>query len=134
MTPWILLAAGIGLALLALAVWARRALRRATDRAGEIASGALLVDARANLFGRRSAGKAQLRGSGTLALTESQLVFAQAVPSRTIQIRRADIIEVGTATSFLGKSAGRPLLVVRYRDDTAAWLVRDVDAWLSGLR
>lgn len=87
----------------------------------------------ANTFGVESAGKGQVRGNGTLALTADELLFAQWVPNRLLRIPRAAITEVTTGGSWLGKTISRPLLVVRWTADTGAdaialW-VQDLEGW-----
>jgi hypothetical protein len=93
----------------------------------------VLVDESANFFGRRSAGRFQLRGNGCLALGDEQLVFVMWLPRRELAIQRSSITAVDTADSHLGKRVGRPLLRVAFDDDVAAWLVRDPDRWLATL-
>ena len=92
----------------------------------------------ANSLGIESAGKAQLRGNGNLALTADELLFAQWIPNRVTRIPRGSILEVTTARSHLGKRIGRPLLRVawtneRAEPDSIALWVRDPDAWLAAL-
>jgi hypothetical protein len=89
---------------------------------------------KANFYGLASAGGAQVRGLGVLALTPDELVFAQLVPDREIRVPRAGISGVRTERSFLGKTQGRDLLVVTWSDDEAAWDVPDVAAWSDILR
>ena len=92
----------------------------------------------ANSFGVESAGPWQVRGNGSLALTEEELLFAQWVPNRTVRIPRSSILEVTTARSRLGKTMGRKLLKVVWtdergeRDSIALW-VEDLDGWLLAL-
>ena len=93
----------------------------------------------ANSLGVESAGKWQVRGNGTLALTGRELLFAQWVPNRLVRIRRSAITEVTTARSHLGKWIGRELLKVVWTNDVgeadsiALW-VPDLDGWLEALR
>ena len=97
-----------------------------------------LRESDANSFGVESAGPWQVRGNGTLALTEEELLFAQWVPNRLLRIPRAAIVEVTTARAHLGKTMGRKLLKVAWanergeRDSIALW-VRDLDGWLAAL-
>ena len=92
----------------------------------------------ANSFGVESAGPWQVRGNGTLALTEDELLFAQWVPNRLLRIRRKSILEVTTTRSHLGKTIGRKLLKVIWttelgtQDSIALW-VSDLDGWLAAL-
>jgi hypothetical protein len=92
----------------------------------------------ANSLGVESAGKAQVRGNGNLALTADELIFAQWIPNRVTRIPRASILEVTTAKSHLGKWIGRPLLKVAWTNeraeaDSIALWVRDLDGWLAAL-
>jgi hypothetical protein len=91
----------------------------------------------ANTFGVESRTAFQVRGNGTLALTADELLFAQWVPDRLVRIPRATITEVTTARSWLGKTIGRQLLVVRWTADAggdaiALW-VKDLDGWIEVL-
>jgi hypothetical protein len=110
--------------------------RRATRR---LAGLGVLREADANSFGVESAGKRQVRGNGSLALTEEELVFAQWVPDRIVRIPRASIIEVTTPRSHLGKTMFRKLLKVTWETesgapDSIALLVRDLDAWVEAVQ
>ncbi|HEX5712224.1 MAG TPA: hypothetical protein VFX85_02795 [Solirubrobacterales bacterium] len=99
---------------------------------------AALREGDANSFGVESAGALQVRGNGTLALTEEELLFAQWVPNRLLRIPRPAILEVTTARAHLGKTMGRKLLKVVWtnergeRDSVALW-VKDLDGWLAEL-
>ena len=93
----------------------------------------------ANSLGVESAGRWQVRGNGSLALTRRELLFAQWVPNRVVRIPRSAILEVTTARSHLGKWIGRDLLKVVWTNDfgeldsIALW-VPDLDGWLAVLR
>jgi hypothetical protein len=117
-------------ALVAAVVAARWAAGKARTRLDDRLAG-LDVQRRdkANFYGLASAGAAQVRGLGILALTPDELVFVQLVPDREVRVARADITGVRTERSFLGKTQGRELLVVSWGDDEAAWDVPDVAAW-----
>ena len=100
--------------------------------------GATLRKANVQGLGLESRGKGQVRGNGWLVLTEDELRFRQWVPNRETRIPRDAITEVDTPRSWLGKSVGRKLLVVRWRtpeggEDAMAWNVRDLEAWLGAL-
>jgi hypothetical protein len=91
----------------------------------------------ANTFGIESRTAFQVRGNGTLALTADELLFAQWVPNRLLRIPRAAITEVTTTKSWLGKTMGRQLLLVRWTADTGAdaialW-VKDLEGWMAVL-
>jgi hypothetical protein len=89
-------------------------------------------------LGLESRGAKQVRGNGWLALTPDELRFRMWVPDRETRIPRAAVTKVGTKRSWLGKTTGRRLLVVRWRtpeggEDAMAWEVRDLESWLAAL-
>lgn len=59
------------------------------------------------------------------------------MPKRSFRIRLDGIIAVDEVKGFLGKTIGRPLLRVAWRDpegrDIAVWWVADLQAWLSAI-
>lgn len=88
----------------------------------------------ANFFGEESSGPLQIRGNGTLALTDQRLFFRLWMPQQDISIRRSSIEAIEEGTSFLGKSYFQPLLIIRYtlpdgKTNRAAWLVPDLREW-----
>lgn len=93
----------------------------------------------ANSLGVESGGPWQVRGNGTLALTDEELLFAQWLPNRLLRIPRASIVEVTTTRSHLGKTIGYQLLKVIWmpetgdQDSIALW-VKDLDDWIEALR
>jgi hypothetical protein len=92
----------------------------------------------ANYFGLKSLGMFQMRGNGELVLTGDGIFFQMWMPRRQVTIPLSSILEVTTTLSHLGKSKLRPLLKVVFinadgRTDSAAWLVRDLEAWKQGL-
>jgi hypothetical protein len=93
---------------------------------------ALLIDSRASFFGQESHGVTQLRGNGTLVITDSELIFMKWVPKRDYIIPLRSITGIETPSSFLGKSRFTPLLKVVFTDengkqDSMAWHVLDLD-------
>lgn len=111
-----------------------RAKKAAAALDDAIADRPLEIRAPANFFGIKSRGATQVRGNGHLALTEDELVFAKMLPLEIIRIPRAQISGTETTRSFLGKTVGRELLVVRYADDEEiAFLVRDLPRWRAAL-
>lgn len=115
---------------------------RAAKAAGEQAR-AKYPDARlvenALFFGQESRGAAQMRGNGTLVLTDSELVFEQWVVNRTFRVPYSAIVAIETPRAFLGKSQGVKLLKVAYRDeagnpDALAWRVRDLDRAIAAIQ
>jgi hypothetical protein len=91
----------------------------------------------ATSLGVGSKGAGQVRGTGTLALTATELAFAQWKPAGLVRIPLAAITAVGTTRSHLGKSVGRDLLHVTWseqgRDDSIALVVADLGPWLRDL-
>lgn len=141
------LALGLGLgvllsiAVIGFAVYRVRALR-AAGRArvdAEVLRGRTptIIDEAALFFGLESKGPVQLRGNGCLVLIDDELVFLQWVTDRVVRVPLADVIAVDTARGHLGKRIARDLLRVRWRvdggEETAAWFVHDLAAWLEPL-
>jgi hypothetical protein len=92
----------------------------------------------ANFFGRESLGGGQLRGNGVLVLTPETLYFEMWAPRRAHEIPVAAIRAVELRKSHLGKTRFRPLLHVTFtdeggREDSSAWLLRDVETWRAAL-
>ncbi|MGQ0574249.1 MAG: hypothetical protein ACT4RN_08595 [Pseudonocardia sp.] len=135
----VLLAAGPLFVLVVLAVaigYVRRVARRGR---GAVADLGMSPREDAVSLGFGSLGKGQARGNCTLALDGERLVVAQWVPARTTEIPRDRIVEVDLARTHLGKWVGRDLLRVRFlrpdgAEDTVAFQVRDVPAWVAALR
>jgi hypothetical protein len=63
-----------------------------------------------NFFGVLSAGIAQVRGNGLLALTSGGIRFRMLVPARTLFIPRESIRAVSRPRWFLKKSRAREML------------------------
>lgn len=140
---WLLLILPIVLLSLFLMVAVRRYLSRAHQKAhqefarrypGEVP----VRVGPANFFGQSSHGMSQIRGNGSLFLTERTLVFKLLIPSRWIEIPLEKIVRIENPRSFLGKTKGRKLLAIYFRskghDDSAAWLVADHEGWTRELR
>lgn len=88
------------------------------------------------LFGQESKGVTQLRGNGTLLLTDHELYFRRWVPMTEYTIPLRSISALETPKVHLGKSYGKPLLKVNYqRDDgqrdSIAWYVRDLESAIA---
>lgn len=93
------------------------------------------IDRTASFFGQESLGGRQLRGNGTLILTDSELVFELWVPDRAFHIPLQRIQMIESPRAFLGKSRGAPLLKVVYTNeqgatDALAWQVIDLSGWM----
>lgn len=118
-----------GLAMLLL----RGVARRSRNTAHQHYPGARLVDAGALFFGQESRGVGQLRGNGTLIVTDAEVIFQQWMTSREFRIPLTAIQAIENPTSFLGKWQGVPLLKISFLDDSGtadsmAWRVRDLSA------
>lgn len=92
------------------------------------------IDRTASFFGQESRGVAQMRGNGTLILTDTDLIFEMWLPSREFRIPLSSIQTLENPLSFLGKSRFAPLLKVVYTNegttDAMAWQVRDLSGWM----
>ncbi len=124
----------------ALIRWLRTRKQDAERRVRESLAGEQisLMDDRANCFGVESAGAAQVRGNGCLALGATRLVFAMWVPRRLLTIPRDRITAIEQPRSHLGKSTVVRLLKVRFASDdgaadSVAWAVRKLDQWVEAL-
>ncbi len=87
-------------------------------------------------FGQQSKGVTQLRGNGTLLLTDDTLYFRKWVPMTEYTIPLGSIRSIETPIAHLGKSYGKPLLKVNYRseggsEDAIAWYVRDLESAMA---
>jgi hypothetical protein len=92
------------------------------------------IDRAASFFGQQSRGPAQMRGSGLLILTGSELIFEMLVPSQVFRIPLGSIQAIEHPTSFLGKTRFAPLLKVIFLNDQGeadamAWQVPDLEGW-----
>ena len=93
----------------------------------------------ANFFGQESLKLKQVRGNGVLILTPSELFFEMWLPKRIFQIPITDIIEIEKTKWHLKKTKSRDLLKIIFTNptgeiDSAAWLIRDLDMWISDIR
>ena len=91
----------------------------------------------ATCLGVESAGLGQVKGTGTLVLTDAEVAFAQWRPDHLIRVPRSAIAEVDTTRSYLGKTMNADMLRIRWTDegnpDTVAFFVRELDPWLADL-
>ncbi len=93
----------------------------------------LVIEPGANCFGERSRGAKQVRGNGCWALTREKIYFEYWVGTHAIDIPLREVCGTRIAKSFLGKTRGRTLLVVAYRneqgeEDECAWLFQDPES------
>lgn len=132
-----------GLLVLLLAIQFALALVRREGRLllaaryGTALDGVVRSDSSASFFGLSSRGLAQVRGNGVLALARDGLWFRLLLPRREFEVPLADVIEVDSPRSHLGRTVGRRLLRVRFRtaggEDSIAWCVADLDGWIADL-
>jgi hypothetical protein len=137
MTAGIVLGTLAGLAIVFRLVFGR--LRVVAQHSEETARqqypDARLIDAGALFFGQQSRGVTQMRGNGTLIVTDSEVIFQQWVTNKEFRIPLSAIQSIENPTSFLGKWQGVPLLKINFLDDSGqadamAWRLRD----LSGVQ
>lgn len=100
---------------------------------------ARLILPNVNFFGQKSLGVAQLRGNGTLVVTDELVHFQRWVSPAEFQISRSQIQSIETPRSFLGKTQGVQLLQINYLNehgeaDAMAWRVPDLDALTALLK
>lgn len=130
----------IALPLIASAVIAfvivRGGRSRAQARLAEV-PGAVRRSTAATSLGRTSLGEGQVRGTGTLVLTDDEVAFAQWRPDQLIRIPRASILQTDTTRSHLGKTMNADLLRIRWtadgEEDTVVFFVRGLEPWLADL-
>jgi hypothetical protein len=94
---------------------------------------AKLIIPSANFYGQESKGVAQMRGNGTMVLTNTELYFEQWLTNREFRIPLSAIQAIETPSAYLGKTNFRPILKVVFRDesgqtDAMGWIVPDVEA------
>jgi len=94
----------------------------------------VLKEISANFFGKESLKSRQIRGNGILVLTEHEVYFSMFMPRKEIVVSLDSIQDIETPTRFLGKTKFKPLLKISFEacqgvQDSAAWLVRDVEKW-----
>jgi hypothetical protein len=92
-----------------------------------------------NFFGQKSAGRAQLRGNGSLLLTPDELHFLRWIPKKDIVIPLDKIENIERVSSFLGKRRKGELLKVEFNNhqgekDSVAWLLDNMHAWEQGIK
>jgi hypothetical protein len=124
-------------------VLARRFVLRAAARGrsavrAELAPGeAVRHEGTVNCFGVASGGVGQVRGNGTLVITDARIVFALWSPTRVLPIDRASVTAVDRARSHLAKTRGVELLritwVVDGSEDSAAFQVDGIERWEAAM-
>lgn len=99
----------------------------------------ILTSETANFFGQRSKDIRQIRGNGVLILMNSILFFEMWHPKKILEIPLSSIGQIEVTRSFLGKSRFKDLLKISFINlegerDEAAWLVEDLENWVSTLK
>jgi hypothetical protein len=143
MLLWLLVAVAVAFVIswVTMAFIGRLARRRMPEAVEQATAGgreALRVAPMVQFYGVASEGRRQLRGSGTLVLTDEHLRFDMWSPQRDLTIPLRSVVRVDTARTHVGKYSMRPLLRVTWRtwdglDDVAAWSLTDLDGWLRHL-
>jgi hypothetical protein len=134
----------IGIVVLVLAIIAavfiplRRMAARRTEEVRARFPNARLIVPGANYFGQESESVMQVRGNGTLVLTDSELYFEYYWPRKEFRVPLASIVALETTKWHKGKSVGRPLFKVIFRgdggrEDSAAWYVPDLEGTIRTL-
>jgi hypothetical protein len=123
--------AAVFIPLRRLAAQREQAARQRFPNAKRIVPGALF-------YGQESRGVRQLRGNGTLVLTDSELYFEKWLPRHEHRITLDAIQAIETPSSYLGKTNFRPLLKVVFKDaagniDSMGWLVSDLEGTIRAL-
>lgn len=127
---------GIVVSLGAVVVLLKRLKTQSEQAVRERFPNAKLILSSVNFFGQLSRGKMQMRGNGTLALTENELYFELWIPHREFHVPLNSIQSIETPKAFLGKSVFRPLLKITFQNETGetdamAWYVPDVESLIS---
>lgn len=93
-----------------------------------------------NYFGQESKGLGQVRGNGSLILTDYELYYEMWAPKRILRIPRKNIQQVENPPPkwHLKKTKSRPLLKVHFindegKEDSAAWIVPNLDQWIQSV-
>ncbi len=135
MSPWqiVLIVLVIVVITLVIAfIWLRNVARQRTTILRQRFPAARAIISGANFFGQESRGIVQLRGNGTLVITDTDLYFEKWLPRKEYHIPLANIQAIEMPRVFLRKSLGlNPLLKVVYRNssgqqDAMAWFIPDL--------
>jgi hypothetical protein len=135
---FVVLVATLAVSAIVAMVIVRHGRIRAQTRLEEV-PGTVLRSMAATSLGLASLGTSQVRGTGTLVLTDAEVAFAQWRPDRLVRIPRPAVTQVDTTRSHLDKTMNRDLLRIRWTDpdtqaeDSVAFFVRDLDPWLTDL-
>ena len=98
----------------------------------------VISESNVNYFGQESKGLGQVRGNGSLILTDYELYYEMWTPKRILRIPRKNIVRVENPPPkwHLKKTKNRPLLKVYFInqegiEDSAAWIVPNLDQWIQ---
>ena len=124
----------IGIGLSGFLIFIKNRKNEVIQRIKEVSRSENIVfsDKFANYFGRESKKYKQVRGNGTLVITDTTLMFFMLLPKKEVHIELSKIDDIESPVNFIGKSVFKPLLKINYLDesnkkDSAAWLVKDLE-------
>ena len=136
MVGWLVFAALIGVIFLGEWSWRRRTRREVREwLLRELGTAPAKLDDKVPTFGVSSRGLQQARSNGCLAVTETELAYAQWVPRRILRVALSDITAVGTTHEHLHTPSKVPLLHVAWEEggeeDSIALQVEQPSAWIA---
>lgn len=131
--------AAVVVSMVVAAVIVRRSQSRAAAALSGVGPARSTVAATA--LGMSGSDDTDLRGTGTLALTDEELAFAQWRPEHLLRIPRSAITRVDTTREHLGKTMKTDVLRVTWRspgpgggdERSIAFFIRDPGPWLTEL-
>lgn len=133
----VIMAAVVASMIIAIVI-VRRSQSRAAAAIGAL--GPVRRTIAATALGMAGDDAASLRGTGSLALTDEEVAFAQWRPEHLLRIPRSAITEVEATREHLGKTMKSDVLRITWHDPAAAggerciaFFVRDLEPWLSEL-
>jgi len=94
----------------------------------------LLLDKHAEFIAQESDGFAQVRGLGYLVFTDEVLFFQRQLGNKVVLIPIHSIIQAGETRRLGGRSPGRTMLQIKFKDnsgknDSIALLVKELSLW-----
>jgi hypothetical protein len=92
----------------------------------------------ANFFGQESLGLKQIRGNGTLVLTDKSIIFALWKPNREFTMPLNEINGIEKTKWHLKKTKGIMMLRVLFTNtkgekDSIAWIVDNLQDWIENI-
>lgn len=105
--------------------------RRSREAAQQQYPNARLIDAAVSFWGQQSRGVGQVRGNGTLIVTNDAVIFQMWGPIQEYRIPMNAIQSIENPRAFLGKTQGVLLLKINFLNDSGqpdamAWRLRDL--------